>query len=130
MSTGGVPKPLKELGVVVQQNNGFLAHAQYRDGKSQMNIRGPYRTEKAQAQKDLDDIRACGGLFGEDRTKGLEAMRAEARRIQERAAHEREIRHAMLPVDHQASILILMTQQLTTPTSGGKISKKAKSPSL
>ncbi len=61
-----------------------------------MHIRGPYRSDQAQAQKDLEDMRACGALFDEDRVKGLEAMKAEARRIQERAAHEREIRHAML----------------------------------
>ena len=54
------------------------------------------RPKPLQAKKDLEDMRACGALFGEDRTKGLEAMKAEARRIQECAAHEREIRHAML----------------------------------
>ena len=64
--------------------------------KKQEHIRGPWRSEPAQAQKDLEDMRACGALFGEDRTKGLEAMKVEARQIQERAAHEREIRHAKL----------------------------------
>ena len=56
----------------------------------------PKRHDRPQAQKDLEDMRACGALFDEDRAKGLEAMRAEARRIQERAVHEREIRHALL----------------------------------
>ena len=76
----------------VEMSEGKLtwrAHVQYHSqDKKKLHIYGPWRSEKAQAQKDLDDMRACGGLFGEDRTKGLEAMRAEARRIQERAAHD------------------------------------------
>ena len=74
----------------------WRAHVQYNSqDKKKVAIIGPWRPEEVQAQKDLDDMRACGALFGEDRTKGLEAMRAEARRIQERVAHEREIRQAL-----------------------------------
>ena len=91
MPTGGVPKPLKELGRVAQHSNFFCAHVQYRDGASKKDIQGPYRSDQAQAQKDLEDMRACGALFDEDRVKGSEAFKAEARRIQDRAAHEQPI---------------------------------------
>ena len=96
MPTGSLPKALKDAGRVEDFRDIFCAHVQYLEDGVQKHIRGPWRPEKAQAQKDLEDMRACGSLFGEDRVKGLEAMKAEARRIQERAAHDREIRHAML----------------------------------
>ena len=58
----------------------WRAHVQYHNqDKKKVDIHGPWRSEQAQAQKDLEDMRACGALFGEDRTKGLEAMKAEAR---------------------------------------------------
>jgi hypothetical protein len=41
-------------------------------------------------------MRAAAAVFGDDREMGLKAMRAEARRIQERVAYEKEIRLAML----------------------------------
>ncbi len=95
MPSGRVPKPLQDLGEVGQCNLSFFAHVQYLDGATKkMNIKGPYRSDAAQAQADLDDMRACAALFGEDREKGLVAMKAEARRIQERAEHDREIRLA------------------------------------
>ena len=88
--------PLSNLGAISEYGGAYFAHVQYREGSGKkVNFYGPARTVKSQAEKDLEDIRACGALFDEDRDKGLEAMKAEARRIQERAAHEREIRHAL-----------------------------------
>ena len=78
MPTGSLPKALKDAGHVEDFRDNFRAHVRYLEDGTQKHIRGPIRTERSQAQKDLEDMRACGALFGEDRTKGLEAMRAEA----------------------------------------------------
>ncbi len=90
---------LAKVGDVEECETGLTwrAHVQYRSpDHKKAHIYGPWRTDQTQAQKDLEDMRACGALFGEDRAGGLEAMTAEARRIQERAAHDREIRLARL----------------------------------
>ena len=96
MPRGRVPKPLKDLGEIEAVGPCFRALVQFSKAGKNNHIHGPHRNDAPQAQKDLDDMRACGALFGEDRAKGLEAVKAEARHIQERVAHEREIRHAML----------------------------------
>ena len=44
---------------------------------------------------DLASFRAYGALFADDREGGLNAIRAEARRMQERVKFEKEIRLAM-----------------------------------
>ena len=44
---------------------------------------------------DLASFQACGALFADDREGGLNAIRAEARRMQERVTFEKEIRLAM-----------------------------------
>ena len=44
---------------------------------------------------DLASFRAYGALFADDRQGGLCAIRAEARRMQERVTFEKEIRLAM-----------------------------------
>ena len=44
---------------------------------------------------DLASFRAYGALFADDREGGLNAIRAEARRMQERVSFEKEIRLAM-----------------------------------
>ena len=44
---------------------------------------------------DLAAFRAYGALFADDREGGLNAIRAEARRMQERVTFEKEIRLAM-----------------------------------
>ena len=44
---------------------------------------------------DLASFRAYGALFADDREGGLNAIRAEARRMQERVTFEKEIRLAM-----------------------------------
>ena len=44
---------------------------------------------------DLASFQAYGALFADDREGGLNAIRAEARRMQERVTFEKEIRLAM-----------------------------------
>ena len=74
--------PLNQLGAVERHNEQYRAHVQYRNGESlNVNIRGPDRRHRQDAQKDLDDMRAAGAV-GDTREKGLEIMTAEARRIQ------------------------------------------------
>ena len=96
MPRGRVSKPLKDAGGIEEAGHCFRAHVQYSEADKNNHIYGPHRNDRSQAQKDLDDMRACGALFGEDRANGLVAMKAEARRIQERVTHEREIRQAAL----------------------------------
>ena len=75
--------PIDKLGAVTQYGGAYYAHVQYRDGSGKnVNFYDPSPFEDSQDKKDLEDMRACGSLFVEDRTKGLEAMKAEARRIQ------------------------------------------------
>ena len=50
---------------------------------------------RAAAMADLAAFRAYGSLFADDREGGLNAIRAEARRMQERVTFEKEIRLAM-----------------------------------
>ena len=89
-------KPLHEAGGIEEHSNGYRADVRARDtnGIEQL-IRGPRRGNRTAAMSDLASIRAYGALFGDDRDGGLRAMRAEARRIQERVAFEHEIRAAM-----------------------------------
>ncbi len=91
---------LAGLGCVEEQGSFFRADVQYRGpGGQKMHIYGPQRGEASLANQDLIALRAVGALFEGDREKGLVAMRAEARRIQERVTYEREIRLAMLCQD-------------------------------
>ena len=50
---------------------------------------------RAAALEDLASFRAYGALFADDREGGLNAIRAEARRMQERVTFEKEIGLAM-----------------------------------
>ena len=59
-----------------------------KDGKT-CRIRGPRRAELSEAQADLDAMHACAAHF-HTREEGITAVKAEARRIQERVAYERE----------------------------------------
>ena len=70
MSRGRVPKPLKDLGEIEEVGPCFRAHVQYSEAGKNCNICGPHRNDAPQAQKDLEDMRACGALFGEDRLQG------------------------------------------------------------
>ena len=65
-------------------------------GGQKMHIYGPQRGEGSLANQDLIALRAGGAPFEGDCEKGLVAMRAEARKIQERVTYKREIRLAML----------------------------------
>ena len=73
--------PVTELGTTCGHGTEFRAHIQFRadDGK-RINICGPSRATENEAQKDLDQIRAAGGV-GATREEGLKIMAAEARRI-------------------------------------------------
>ena len=79
MPRGRASKPLKDAGGIEEVGPCFRAHVQYSEAGTNNNIHGPNRNDRPQAQKDLDDMRACGALFGEDRANGLVAMKAEAR---------------------------------------------------
>ena len=81
MPRGRVSKPLKDAGGIEEVGPCFRAHVQYSEAGKKNDIRGPHRNDRPQAQKDLDDMRACGALFSEDRANGLEAMKVEARRM-------------------------------------------------
>ena len=93
---GNLSKTLKDLGGIEEVGPCFRAHVQYSEASQKSDICGPHRNDRPQAQKDLDNMRAGGALFGEDRANGLVAMKAEARRIQEHVTHEREIHQAAL----------------------------------
>ena len=86
--------PLAELGSVQPHGGGYRARIFFRDdaGK-QNNIYGPDRQDKERAEADLAQIRAAGAV-GNTREEGLAIMAAEARRIQESAKYEAEIRAA------------------------------------
>ena len=55
--------PVSEMGVVDVHKEGLRAHIQFRsDGEEQKHIYGPSRSTENEAQKDLDQIRAAGGV--------------------------------------------------------------------
>ncbi len=86
--------PLAELGSVQPHSDGYRAHIRYRDDAgNQHNIYGPDRLDEARAKADLAQIRAAGAV-GKTREEGLAIMAAEARRIQESAKYEADIRAA------------------------------------
>ena len=73
--------PVNELGNIYTHGEEFRAHIQFRDddGKHK-DIYGPNRSTEDEAQKDLDQIRAAGGV-GSTREESLKIMMAAARRI-------------------------------------------------
>ena len=55
--------PVNELGTIYAHGAEFRAHVQFRaDDGEQKNIYGPSRATENEAQKDLDQIRAAGGV--------------------------------------------------------------------
>ena len=71
---------LSQLGVVDTHKEGFRADIQFRnEAAEKKNIRGPNRDTEKEAQKDLDQIRAAGGI-GRNREESPKIMAAEARR--------------------------------------------------
>ena len=87
--------PVTELGSIYIHRGEFRAHIHFRDddGK-QENIYGPSRGSENEAQKDLDQIRAAGGV-GATREEGLKIMEAEARRIKISAEYQNEIQQTI-----------------------------------
>ena len=76
------------MGVVNSHREGMRAHIQFRaDDEEQKHIYGPNRSTDEEAQKDLDQIRAAGGV-GATREEGLKIIAAEARRIKRNRKHE------------------------------------------
>ena len=83
------------LGTVYGRGAEFHAHINLRDGDGkQTNIYGPSRATENEAQKDLDQIRAAGGV-GATREEGLKIMAAEARRIKMSAEYQSQIQETI-----------------------------------
>ena len=87
--------PVSDLGTIYAHGGEFRAHIKFRaaDGKYK-NIYGPSRATEDEAQKDLDQIRAAGGV-GATREEGLKIMEAEARRIKISAEYQSEIQQTI-----------------------------------
>ena len=86
---------LASLGGTELHNGELRAHLQLRNEEgAKVNIRGPCRTTEEEAQKDLRQIRAAGGV-GETREEGLKIMEAEARRSKISAEYQSEIQQTI-----------------------------------
>ena len=82
---------VSEMGLVDAHKEGLRAHIRFRsDGEEQKHIYGPSRGSEGEAQKDLDQIRAAGGV-GRNREESLKIVAAEARRIKISAEYQSEI---------------------------------------
>ena len=93
------PKRFADLGKVCFKDGSFFARVQFRDNsnakKELKEFYGPRRDDEGRSEADLKAMRAAGAV-GKTREEGLTIMAAEARRIQESAKYEAEIRVAML----------------------------------
>ena len=63
MPRGNMPKPLRNLGDVAEIGDFYRAHIQFSEGGKKDQICGPKRNDRSQAEKDLEDMRACAALF-------------------------------------------------------------------
>ena len=82
---------LANLGGTEPHKGEFRAHLQFRDDKNtNIQICGPSRTTEEEAQKDLDQVRAAGGV-GSTREESLKIMMAEAQRIKLTAEYKNQI---------------------------------------
>ena len=87
--------PVTELGNIYVHRLKFHAHIQFREDDGQYkNIYGPSRATENEAQKDLDQIRAAGGV-GATREESLKIMAAEARRIKMSAEYQSQIQETI-----------------------------------
>ena len=87
--------PVSELGTIYVRGAEFWAHIQFRDDDgNKKQIYGPSRGAEGEAQKDLDQIRAAGGV-GATREEGLKIMAAEARRIKMSAEYQSQIQETI-----------------------------------
>ena len=67
---------VNELGTIYARGAEFCAHIQFRDDDGDnKHIYGPSRGSENEAQKDLDQIRAAGGV-GSTREESLKIMEA------------------------------------------------------
>ncbi len=86
---------LANLGGTELHNGEFRAHLQLRNEEgTKIHILGPCRTTEEEAQKDLAQIRAAGGV-GSTREESLKIMEAEARRIKITAEYQSEIQQTI-----------------------------------
>ena len=91
----GNKPPVSELGAIYVRGSEFWAHIQFRDDDgNKKQIYGPSRGAEGEAQKDLDQIRAAGGV-GATCEAGLKIMEAEARRIKISAEYQSEIQQTI-----------------------------------
>ena len=73
----------------------FQAHIQFRDDDgNKTNVYGPSRGSQNEAQKDLDQIRAAGGV-AVTREEGIKLMEAEALRIKKLTEYQSEIQQTI-----------------------------------
>ena len=86
--------PVSELGTICARGVEFGAHIQFRNDGNNTNIYGPSRGSQNEAQKDLDQIRAAGGI-GRNREESLQIMAAEARRIKMSAEYQSQIQETI-----------------------------------
>jgi len=83
------------LGTIDGHGTDFRAHIQFRNDSGELkHIHGPSRATEGDAQKDLDQIRAAGGV-GATREEGLKIMAAEARRIKMSAEYQSQIQETI-----------------------------------
>ena len=86
---------VNDLGTIYAHGTEFCAHIQFRgDAGEQKNICGPSRGSQNEAQKDLDQIRAAGGV-GATREEGINLMEAEAIRIKKLTEYQSEIQQTI-----------------------------------
>ena len=86
---------MTEPGTIYAHGTEFRARVQFRnDTGEQKHILGPSHGSGNEAQKDLDQIRAAGGV-GRNREESLKIMAAEARRIKISAEYQSEIQQTI-----------------------------------
>ena len=86
---------LANLGGTEPHKGEFRAHLNLRsETGTQMSIRGPSRTTEDEAQKDLRQICAAGGV-GSTREESLKIMMAEARRIKVAVEYQNQIQQTV-----------------------------------
>ena len=86
---------LANLGGTEVHKGELRAHLQSRNETgTKINIRGPNRTTEDEAQKDLQQIRAAGGV-GWTREESVNIMETESKRIKSSAEYQKQIQHTI-----------------------------------
>ena len=86
---------VNELGTIYARGAECCAHIQFRDDDGDnKHIYGPSRASENETEKDLDQIRAAGGI-GRNREESLKIMEAEARRIKMSAEYQSQIQETI-----------------------------------